>query len=61
MVTKQSYIPFNLDVVLFLPLHAHNHVENILEQGYDRKDWSSIRKLPENTSLYPIENFCLPD
>jgi hypothetical protein len=63
MVTKESYIYFSLDVVICLPLHVHNCVENVLKYilfyVHDIKVMTeeidlSIRKLPENTSVYPI-------
>jgi hypothetical protein len=63
MVTKQRYIHSSFDVVLCLPFHIHNCVESILKHVlfnvHDIKIMMeeiglSIRKLPENTSLYPI-------
>jgi len=30
-VTEQSYIQFSLDVILYLPLHIHDGVENFLK------------------------------
>jgi hypothetical protein len=63
MMTKQHYIHFNLDVVLYLPLHVHDRVENALKHVLfyvlDIKVMIEeiglpIRKLLENTSLYPI-------
>jgi len=63
MVTKESYIYFSLDVVICLPLHVHNCVENVLKYilfyVHDIKVMTeeidlSIRKLSENTSVYPI-------
>jgi hypothetical protein len=62
-VTKESYIYFSLDVVICLPLHVHNCVENvpkyILFYVHDIKVMADeidlpIRKLAENTSVYPI-------
>jgi hypothetical protein len=63
MMTKQRYIHFNLDVVLYLPFHVHDRVENALKHVLfyvlDIKVMIEeiglpIRKLLENTSLYPI-------
>jgi hypothetical protein len=63
MVTEQSYIQSSLDVVLFLPLHIHDGVENVLKHilfyVHDVKVMAEeiglpIRKLPKDTSLYPI-------
>jgi len=31
-VTEQSYIQFSLDVILYLPLHIYDGVENFLKQ-----------------------------
>ena len=62
-VTKQSHIHYSLEVVLCLPFHGQNHVENILKHVilyvHDIKVMANeigflIRKLLENTSLYPI-------
>jgi len=62
-MTKQCYIHFRLDVVLSLPLHVHDRVENVLKHVlfyvHDVKVMMeeiglSIRKLPENTLLYPV-------
>jgi hypothetical protein len=62
-VTKQRYNHYSLDVVLCLPLYIHDRVENVLKHVlfyvYDIKVMAKeigfpIRKLPENTSLYPI-------
>jgi hypothetical protein len=74
MVTKQSYIHSSLNVVLWFPLHIHDHVENIpkhvLFYVHDVKIIAEeiglpIRKLLENTLLYRIVvkpgNFCLLD
>jgi hypothetical protein len=63
MITEQSYIQSSLDVVLCLPLHIHDGVENVLKHVFfyvhDVKVMLEeiglpIRKLPKNTSLYPI-------
>jgi len=63
MITEQSYIQSSLDVVLCLPLHIHDGVENVLKHVlfyvHDVKVMVEeiglpIRKLPKNTSLYPI-------
>jgi hypothetical protein len=63
MITEQSYIQSSLDVVLCLPLHIHDGVENVLKHVlfyvHDVKVMLEeiglpIRKLPKNTSLYPI-------
>ena len=62
-MTKQSYIHFSLDVVLCLPLHVHNYVENVLKHVlfymHDIKVMAEeiglpIRKLTGNTLLYQI-------
>jgi len=62
-MTKQSCIYSNLDVVLCLLLHVHNHVENVLKHiifhVYDIKVIAEeiglpIRKLTGNTLLYRI-------
>jgi hypothetical protein len=62
-VTEQSYIQSSLDVVLCLPLHIHDGVENVLKHVlfnvHDVKVMAEkivlpIRKLPKDTSLYPI-------
>jgi len=61
MVTKQSYIHFSLDVFICLPLHIHNHVENVLKHVlfymHGTKVMAEeislpIRKLLENTLFY---------
>jgi hypothetical protein len=63
MVTKQSYIHSSLDVVLCFPIHVYNCVENVLKYDlfymYDIRVMTGdiglpIRKLLENTLLYPI-------
>jgi hypothetical protein len=63
MVTEQSYIQSSLDVVLCLPLHIHDGVENVLKHVlfyvHDIKVMVEeiglpIKKLPKDTSLYPI-------
>jgi hypothetical protein len=63
MVTEQSYIQSSIDVVLCLPLHIHDGVENILKHVlfyvHDVKVMVEeiglpIRKLPKDTSLYQI-------
>jgi len=63
MVTEQSYIQSSLDVVLCLPLHIHDDVENVLKHVlfyvHDVKVMVEeigllIKKLPKDTSLYPI-------
>jgi hypothetical protein len=62
-ITKQSYIQSSLDVVLCLPLHIHDGIENVLKHVlfyvHDVKVMAEkigipIRKLPKDTSLYPI-------
>jgi hypothetical protein len=62
-VTEQSYIQSSLDVVLCLPLHINDDVENVLKHVlfnvHDIKIMAekiglSIRKLPKDTSLYLI-------
>ena len=52
-------IQSSLDVVLCLPLHIHDGVENVLFDVHDVKVMTEqiglpIRKLPKDTSLYPI-------
>jgi hypothetical protein len=63
MVIEQSYIQSSLDVVLCLPLHIHDGVENglkhVLFNVHDVKVMAEqigllIRKLQKDTSLYPI-------
>jgi hypothetical protein len=63
MVTEQSYIQSSLNVVLCLPFHIHDGVENVLKHVlfyvHDVKVMAEeiglpIRKLPEDTLLYPI-------
>jgi hypothetical protein len=63
MVTEQLYIQSSLDVVLYLSLHIHDGVENVLKHVlfnvHDVKVMAEkiglpIRKLPKDTSLYPI-------
>ena len=63
MVTKQNYIHFRFDVFLFLPLHIHNYVENVLKYIiFYVNDFKvmveeielTIRKLLENTLFYQI-------
>jgi hypothetical protein len=63
MMTKQCYIHSSLDVGLCLPLHVNDRVENIFKHilfyVHDVKVMTEeidlpIRKLSENTSLYPI-------
>ena len=63
MVTKQSYIHSSLDVVLCLPIHVYNCVENVLKyiliyvyniKVMEEKIDLPIRKLLENTSINPI-------
>jgi len=63
MVTEQSYIQSSLDVVLCLPLHIHDGVENVLKHVvfyvHDvkvivEKIGLLIKKLPKDTSLYLI-------
>jgi hypothetical protein len=60
---NKSYIQSNLDIVLCLPLHIHNDVEIVLKHVllyvHDVKVMAKeiglpIRKLPKDTSLYPI-------
>jgi hypothetical protein len=62
-MTKQRYIYSSLDVVLCLPLHIHDRVENVLKhvlfyvhdvKVIAKKIGLPIRKLSENTLLYPI-------
>jgi hypothetical protein len=51
-VIKQHYIHYGFDVVLCLPLHVHDCVENVLkhvlfyvhDQGNGGGDWSSNKK-----------------
>jgi len=63
MVTKQRYIHSSLHVAFFLPFHVHNRIKDIFKHiifnVYDIKIMTeevsfSIRKLPENISLYLI-------
>ena len=63
MVIEQHYIQSSLDVVLCLPLHIHDGVENVLKHVlFDVHDVKvmveqiglPIRKLPKDTSLYLI-------
>jgi len=73
---KTKYIHSNLHVVLCLSFHIHNCVKNISKHIFfivhDIKVMTEeiglpIKKLSENTSLYPIinelkpEKFCLLD
>jgi hypothetical protein len=60
---KKCYIHSSLDVVLYLLLHVHNRVENILKHVifyvHDVKVMAEeiglpIRKITENTSLYLV-------
>jgi hypothetical protein len=60
---KTKLIHSSLDVVLYLPLHIHNRVENILKNIFFcmhdikvmmKKIDLPIRKLLENTFFYPI-------
>ena len=62
-ITEHRYIQSSLDVVLCLPLHIHDGVENVLKHVlfyvHDVKVMAEeiglpIRKLPKNTSFYPI-------
>jgi len=62
-MTKQCYIHSRLDVVLCLPFHVHDRVENVLKHVFfyvhDVKVMVeeiglSIRKLPKNTSIYLV-------
>ena len=62
-VTEQHYIQSSLDVVLCLPLHIHDGVENVLKHVlfnmHDVKVMAEkislpIRKLLKDTLLYPI-------
>jgi hypothetical protein len=62
-VTEQCYIQSSLDVVLCLPLHIHDGVENVLKhvlfnvhevKVMAEKIDLSIRKLRKDTSLHPI-------
>ena len=62
-MTKQCYIHYGLDVVLCLPLHVYDRVENILKHVlfyiHDVKVMVeeigvSIKKLLENILFYPI-------
>jgi len=62
-MTKQRYIHFNLDIILYLPLHVYDRVENILKhvlfyvldiKVMIKEIGLPIRKLLENISLYPI-------
>jgi hypothetical protein len=63
MVTKQRYIHSSFDVVLCLPLHVHDRVENIFKhvlfymhnvKVMPKEIGLPIKKLLENTSLYPV-------
>jgi hypothetical protein len=56
MVTEQSYIQSSLDVVLYPPLHIHDGVQNVLKDVKVMAEETDlpIRKLPKDTSLYPI-------
>jgi hypothetical protein len=63
MITGQSYIQSSLDVVLCLPLHIYDGVENVLKhvlfyvhevKVMAKKIGLPIRKLPKDTSLDPI-------
>jgi len=63
MMTKQRYIHFNLDIILYLSLHVYDRVENILKhvlfyvldiKVMIKEIGLPIRKLLENISLYPI-------
>jgi hypothetical protein len=63
MFTKQRYIQSSLDVVLCLPLHIHDGVENVLKHilfnVHDVKVMAEkiglpIRKLLKDTSFHPI-------
>jgi hypothetical protein len=63
MVTKQNYIYSSIDVVIYLPLHVYNRIENVLKHflfyvhGINvmaEKIVLPIRKLSENTLFYPI-------
>ena len=63
MVTKQSYTYYIFDVVLCLPLHIHNCVNNVLKhvlfhmhniKVMIEEMGLPIRKILENTSFYPI-------
>jgi len=63
MVKKKCYIHYSLDVVLYLLLHVHDRVENILKHVifyvHDVKVMAEeiglpIRKIAENTSLYLV-------
>jgi len=62
-MTKQRYIHFNLDIILYLSLHVYDRVENILKhvlfyvldiKVMIKEIGLPIRKLLENISLYPI-------
>jgi len=62
-VIEQSYIQSSLDVVLCLPLHIRDGVENVLKHVlfyvHDVKVMAEeigipIRKLSKDTLLYPI-------
>jgi DNA modification methylase len=62
-MTKQSYNHSSLNVVICIPFHVHDRIENILEHvSFYVHDFNimaeeigfPIRKLLENTSLYPI-------
>jgi hypothetical protein len=62
-VIEQSYIQSSLDVVLCLPLHIYDGVENVLRHVlfnvHDIKVMAEkiglpIRKLSKDTFLYPI-------
>ena len=76
MVTKQRYIPFSLDVVLFLSLHVHNRVENILKHvliyvrdikvmtekiGLKKESSNKILLFTQLWVIPKLGNFYLPD
>ena len=61
-VTKQRYIQSSLDVVLCLPLHIHDGVENVLKhvifnvhdvKVMAKEDWSSNKKAPKRYFVLP--------
>jgi len=63
MVTKQIYVYSGFDVALCFSFHFHNHVKNVFKNVfynvYDinvmmEKIGLLIRKIIENTLLYPI-------
>ena len=63
MMTRQHYIHYSLDVILYLPLHVYDHVENVPKhvifyvhdvQVMAEEIGLPKRKLPKNTSFYLV-------